>query len=95
MFWLAVTPARAEETDWVFDVVHAHISENFAWPDTDYSLRIRAQDADRVLVYVRHKEDDGMGQLSSQGFIRAGGGKSFEIHLSRKSHSVIGERHSS
>lgn len=32
-----------------------------------------------------------MGQLNSQGFIRAGGGKSFEMYLSTRTHSVISE----
>jgi hypothetical protein len=91
--WLTGTPAQAEDDAWVFDVAHAHIAENYAWPQSDYHLRIRSQDADRVLVYVWHKDDEGMGQLNSQGFIRAGGGKSFEIYLTTKSRSVISERY--
>jgi hypothetical protein len=91
MFWLAVAPARAEDLSWAFDVAHAHIAADYAWPESDYTLRISQQDPDRVVVYARHKEDDGMGRLNGQGFIRAGGGKSFEMHLSRKTHSVIRE----
>jgi len=91
MFWLAVAPAQAEDLSWAFDVARAHVAENYAWPESDYVLSISRQDPDRVVVYVRHKDDDDMGKLNSQGFILAGGGKSFEMVLSRKTHGVIWE----
>lgn len=89
--WLTLTPAQAEESHWAFDVAHAHIAKTKGWPEADYHLRIARQDPDRVVVYARHKDDDDMGKLNSQGFIRAGGGKSFEMVLSRKTHGVIWE----
>lgn len=93
--WLTASPADAVETDdkaWAYDVVHSHVQQTKAWPKSDYHLGIEREDADRIYVYVRHREDDEtFGKLNSDGFIRAGGGKSFEVYLSRKTHSVIGE----
>ncbi|MEO3430445.1 hypothetical protein AAFN88_16425 [Pelagibius sp. CAU 1746] len=93
LFWLTVSPAQAEEPSWAFDVAHAHIAKNYAWPETDYILRIAGQDPDRVVVYVHHRDDEDLGRRNSQGSWIAGGGKSFEIVLSRKTHSVIWEWH--
>ena len=91
MVWLSASPAQAEDLSWAFDVAHAHIAKTKDWPEADYHLRIAREDPDRVVVYVRHKDDNDMGRLNSQGFIRAGGGKSFEIVFSRKTHGVIRE----
>jgi hypothetical protein len=91
--WLTACGAQAEEPHWAFGVAHAHIAREYAWPRSDYHLRIRNEDADRVLVYVHHRDDEGMGQLNSQGVIRAGGGKSFEMYLSTRTHGVITERY--
>lgn len=93
LFWLAASPAQAEDNAWAYDVAHAHIAAEYAWPRSDYHLRIAREDPDRVVVYARHKDDDDMGKLNNQGFIRAGGGKSFEMILSRKTHGVIWEWH--
>ena len=91
LFWLSVSPAQAEDLSWAFDVAHAHISKTKEWPESDYILRIPRQDPDRVVVYAHHKDDNDMGKLNSEGTIMAGGGKSFEMVLSRKTHSVIWE----
>jgi len=93
MLWLAMSPAQAEDDTWVFDVAHAYITKNYAWPVSDYVLRISREDPERVIVYACHKDDNDMGKLNSEGFIRAGGGKSFEMHLSKKAYSVISEWH--
>ena len=90
-FWLSVSPAQAEELSWALDVARSHIAKTKGWSETDYHLRIVRRDPDRVVVYARHEDDDSMGKLNSQGFIRAGGGKSFEIVLSQKTRGVIWE----
>lgn len=89
--WLSVTPAQAEDLTWAVDVARAHILKTKGWPEDDYHLRIARHDPDRVVVYARHEDDNDMGKVNSQGSIVAGGGKSFEMVLSRKTHSVIWE----
>ena len=94
--WLTASPADAAETEekfWAYDVVHSHIAETYAWQPSDYQLRIRLADPDRVLVYVHHKDDEMMRPWNNGGVMVAGGGKSFEVSLSRKTHSVVNELH--
>jgi len=94
--WLTASPADAAETEekfWAYDVVHAHIAETYAWRPSDYRLRIRLADPDRVLVYVHHKDDEMMQPRNNGGVMVAGGGKSFEVYLSRRTHNVVNELH--
>ena len=88
--WLTAAPAQAEDTAWVFDVVPAHIAENYAWPKSDYHLRIRYQADGVVALYVRHKDDN---RRNSEGVMWAGGGKSFEIYLDEETRTVVKELH--
>jgi hypothetical protein len=92
--WLTATPADAAETEekfWAYDVVHAHIAETYAWQPSDYHLRIRLADPDRVLVYVHHKDDEMMQPRNNGDALVAGGGKSLEVCLSRKTQRVVSE----
>ncbi|WP_340119553.1 hypothetical protein [Pelagibius sp. 7325] len=89
-FWLAAGgPAEAEDLSWALDVARGHIATEYAWPESDYHLRIAREDPDRVAVYAHHMDDNAMGKLTSEGTIMAGGGKSFEMVISRKTHGVI------
>ena len=54
--WLTLTPAQAEEPHWAFDVAHAHIAEAYAWPRSDYHLRIRYEE-DGVVALERVVEE--------------------------------------
>lgn len=91
VLWLALSPAKAEEVDWVMDVAHAHIAENYDWPTSEYHLRIRYQEDGIVALYVHHKDDEGLGKRNSQGSWIAGDGKSFEMYLDAQTHSVVKE----
>ncbi|MGF1593312.1 MAG: hypothetical protein ACFCUW_08545 [Kiloniellaceae bacterium] len=93
MFWLTVGAAQAEDLSWAFDVARAHIAENYAWPTSEYHLRIRYQEDGIVALYVRHKDDEGLGKRISQGPWVAGGGKSFEIYLDEETRTVVKELH--
>jgi len=93
MFWLAVNPAEAEDNTWVYDVAHAHIAAEYAWPKPDYHLRIRYEKDGVVALYVHHKDDNDLGRRNSQGSWAAGGGKSFELYLDAETHGVIRELH--
>jgi hypothetical protein len=94
--WLTASPAAAIETDdkaWAYNVVHHHIAETYAWQPSDYDLRISHADPDRILVHVHHHDDEMTRSRNNGEALVAGGGKSFEVHLSRKTHSVISEGH--
>ena len=91
MCWLAASPAQAEDNAWAYDVAHAHIAENYAWPRSDYHLRVRYEKDGVVALYVHHKDDDDLGRRNSQGSWISGGGKSFEIYLDEKTRSVVKE----
>ncbi len=86
LFWLAASPAQAEDLSWAFDVAHAHVADNYDWPKSDYHLRVRYEEDGVVALYVHHKDDE---QHNSQGTLRAGGGKSFELYLDAETHSVV------
>jgi hypothetical protein len=90
MFWLAVSSAEAEDNVWVYEVAHAHIAENYAWPQSDYHLRIRYEKDGVVALYVHHRDDE---RRNSQGTMWAGGGKSFELYLDAATRSVVQELH--
>ena len=85
-FWLAVSPAQAEDLSWAFDVADAHVQRTKGWPRSDYRIGEGQSGPNYLVVYVRHKTDD---DLTRKG--TASGGDSVLLFISRRTREVVNE----